>query len=625
MASTDLVFVAPLVAASNDLVFGAIRTGIVALVATVPAPTLSVSLHAEAPSATGVVVSYVVPAPVLYAFAGYDNVTPNRMHSTTAAAWQEGDTLAVAARSALQGADPLPVYRNAAWGIADPLRHFARVSSQAAERSERPATGNWQEAPPVSNSYESSNQDLARTKTEGAYWWANAIHAGADVFGGWQDRIRAPRPDTASRWQIAVPASVSRRAFAGAGVARPHTHTGRWQDAMRPPPGYWAIPLPPLPVERCYYPPFGNAVGLVFREAHSGTPHLLFVCNRLAEDVATAIIPVRRVYVVLNDVRLFRVDGNIELPVEAFSLSADVDSWTFGFTATLPASALANVEPAAFGSPVEVDASINGTHFRLLVERIGRERTFGRSRITVSGRGISAMLADPYSPVLPFSNTQERTAQQLVNDSLTTNGVPLGWSVDWRITDWLVPAGVFSHQGRYVDAVNAIVGAAGAYVQPHPTAKTLIVLPRYPVAPWAFGTATPDLELPSAAVEQDGISWQEFPEYNAVYVGGAADGILAQVKRTGSAGDKPAPMIVDPLITATAAARQRGVAVLGKTGRIATVSLTMPVLPESGIVQPGKLIRYMDGIVPRLGISRSVQVQTEFAKVRQTIEVEAHA
>ena len=92
-------------------------------------------------------------------------------------------------------------------------------------------------------------------------------------------------------------------------------------------------------------------------------------------------------------------------------------------------------------------ATVNGTAFHVLAKNLSRERVFGDASIRITGRGRSAALAAPYAPVMNFANTEQRSAQQLMEDVLTINGIPLGWTVDWALTDWLVPAGVFAKQG----------------------------------------------------------------------------------------------------------------------------------------------------------------------------------
>ena len=110
--------------------------------------------------------------------------------------------------------------------------------------------------------------------------------------------------------------------------------------------------------------------------------------------------------------------------------------------------------------------------------------------VTGASRGIGAVIAkqlagEGFAVAINYANSAARTAQQLMADVLTINNASIGWDVDWGITDWLVPAGVWTHQGPYISAVLDIASAVGAYVQPHDTAATLRILPRYPAAPWA--------------------------------------------------------------------------------------------------------------------------------------------
>ena len=340
---------------------------------------------------------------------------------------------------------------------------------------------------------------------------------------------------------------------------------------------------------------------------------------------ALVIIPVRKVYLVLNDTHLYKLDGMIDLPTLGMQLSLDVDSWTWGFSATLPADQLPRVVPDVDGTPVLLAAVINGESFYLLAESIQRERSFGAATIRIAGRGKNAMLDAPYALTQSFGNAgADRTAAQLLDDALKLNGVSIGWSVDFDLDDWLVDAGAWSVQGSHMAGALSVAGAAGGYIQPHPTDDVLRVLPRYPTAPWDWAGVSPDYELPSAVTVQEGIAWVEKPRYNRVFVSGQSKGVLGQVTRSGTAGDLVAPMITDPLITRAAAARQRGINVLADTGRIATVSLRLPVLVETGIITPGKFVRYNDMGVYRLGIVRSTAVDVRFPEVWQTIGVETH-
>ena len=341
---------------------------------------------------------------------------------------------------------------------------------------------------------------------------------------------------------------------------------------------------------------------------------------------ALVVVPVQRVYIVINSASLVRVDGGIQIPMLAMSMSLDVDSWTWTASASLPGRALDAVAPDSSGTPVEVEATINGVPYRFLVETINRDRTFNQSALKIGMRGKTALLDAPYAMTQSFGNTGPRTMAQLAEDVLTVNGVAMGWAVNWTPEAWTVPTGAFSHQGTYIGALNALAGASGAYVQPHRTLQELSVLSRYPTAPWDWPGASPDFELPSAVTVQEGIEWVNRPNYNRVFVSGVSQGVLGQVTRLPTAGDIVAPMVTDALITDAVAVRLRGLPVLADTGRIAKVSLKLPVLPATGIIEPGKMVRYVDGAVTRIGICRSVAVSlgANAVDLRQTITVETH-
>ena len=53
--------------------------------------------------------------------------------------------------------------------------------------------------------------------------------------------------------------------------------------------------------------------------------------------------------------------------------------------------------------------------------------------------------------------------------------------------------------------------------------------------------------------------------------------------------------------------------------------LRLPVLAETGIIEPGAFVEYQDGSVTRLGIVRSTQVEAGMPEVWQTLGVQSHA
>ena len=436
-------------------------------------------------------------------------------------------------------------------------------------------------------------------------------------------RIRSHNPR--SVWQNARAVGLRHGSTMDTATALWRHWAPRYQAARRPPPGrsHRVLPEPPPP-SSCYSP----SAQLLFAARAAFDARLLFVCEDVTgpiPDGNTVRVPVRRVYFVINTVTLHRLPDGLPVPVFNLSLSLDAASWTWGFEAQLPAKAEALVAPGSASGPVELVASVNGTPFRVLAESISRERVFGDASIRISGRGRNAVLAAPYAPVMTFQQPQARTARQLMDDVLTVNGVPMGWNIDWGLTDWNVPAGVFARQGTWIEALSSIASAVGGYLIPHPSDQSICVRHRYPTAPWAWNTVTPDFVLPVDAVARESLRWVEKPAYNRVFVSGQDVGVLGQVTRAGTAGEVLAPMVVDTLITEAAAARQRGLAVLADTGQQIEVTLRLPVLAETGIIEPGAFVEYQDGNVTRLGIVRSTQVEAGMPEVWQTLGVQSHA
>ena len=604
---TDLVFKDPPVGPGPvRLVFGA--TG-----GTDPAPVPVVLTHYAA-----------MPAPGFAMAVVYDNrVTRWRSHSVTAphqAAAPAAHTLASgwgAPRKELGGI-------GLHWGSAAPVQHLASTPWRSTAVRQVAAHAPWQMAQPLWHGIGVGFQSAARRQAMAAAIWQMAQPRGITAASGMQTATKL-QAHMLARWQSAEHVLLHIQSPLGASTRFIGSHTSLpWTHARRPPPGREAWPpeviTPPtgyVPDTHLLFqcPPLvGMPVGLVFGR---------HPCKGPVGPGNTIVIPVRRYYVVINDITLRRVDGNYELLAYGLSMSIDRDSWTWSFSATLRADAPPYLEPGSRTEPVELEATINRTPYRLQVEKNSRDTQFGAVRIRISGRGRAAILAAPYAPVLNFGNSAPRTAQQLMADVLTINGVSIGWDVDWGLVDWPVPAGAWAMQGSYIDAITDIAAAAGGYVQPHATDATLRILPSYPKPPWEWDTITPDIELPAAAASVESIEWVDMPAYNRVFLGGVSKGVFGPFKRTGSDGSLLAPPVTHALITHADAHRQRGLSELSNTGRQAHYQLKTQVMPETGIIVPGNFVRYVGG-APVIGIVRGTRLDWSRPVMRQTIGVETH-
>jgi hypothetical protein len=619
-----LLFALP-AAGNADLLFGDMGNAPVVLDAELTLVGVLPALTLQAVFVPGIPLSIAatLPAMTVAMSINYDA----RVSRPTVSQAQARQTAAIPLRTAhvsIKQQDALPSHAAVFEEItaAQPLTATWHTDVDDAEhRVKSQTTGRLSGAVPLSSRRTAAAQDAVRMRRSTIGRAESALRLTRMVQAATQDTLRDARSLIAGQTNAAQPLFIQHRDVARLGAPVWRAFAGQWQDAMRPQPGQTPPVIPP--VEPCYTP----SPHLVFSQPSAVDGHLVFLCERggpVEPPAATIIIPVRSVYMILNQSTSLVVASTGQ-PLEASGLqvSIDADSWAWSWSATVPGVYLSMLT-TTYGDTVELLGNIAGTEFLLSVERIQRSRQFGKSTLAISGRNRAAWLASPYAQEKTTASAEARTAQQLMAAALTENGVSLGWSLDWQITDWTVPGGVWSHSGTAIDACTDVASAVGAYIQSHRTDQVLHVLPRYPAAPWAWGTLTPDIELPEDVITVEGIEYLDKPAYDSVFVAGQAGGIHAPITRVGFAGNRPAPMVSHPLITHADAARQRGVAILGDTGRQRLITLSVPVLQETGVILPGKMIRYVEQGKTHVGIARSVSVSDAFPKATQQVSIESH-
>ncbi|WP_147476795.1 hypothetical protein [Vandammella animalimorsus] len=556
-------------------------------------------------------------------------------------------------------------------GVARPLVRAAASDAQPAQPLRQPLAGSFTRAQ-ASGQRSASRAQQARPMPLPAWAgaWASTQRAGAGAAGRMQDaqglqwggqyrwqQAQALRLQRSSRAQQAhsarqqwrwafetallLHALLAGRAQQALPLALAHAGGARLALLLHSPPwaGRWQLAMPAPPALRhpddgsaqpqpqgCYTP----SAQLVFCRP-SGGAELLFECGAGAcsngPSPETVVVPVRRVYIVHNSITLTRIEGGVELHPLTFEASLDVDSWTWSWSATLHHSMGHYLGRQADGEAPVVEAVINGQALRLRIESRGLDERFNPSRWRISGRGINAILSAPHAPTMAFSFRDQLSAQQIAQQVLTLNGVPIGWDVDWQLPDWQVPGGSWVYGGSYMDAINELARAVGGYVQPHATLPQLRLLPRYPTRPWQWDSVTPDYELPAGMAELRATEFVERPHYNRIWVGGEAAGVSGFITRGGSAGDQVAPQALHPLITDSQAQLARGIAELSNTGAQEHVTLSLQVLPQTGLILPGKFVRHTFPAGANrqvFGIVRRTSIHYDAPKLRQSITLEAH-
>ena len=341
----------------------------------------------------------------------------------------------------------------------------------------------------------------------------------------------------------------------------------------------------------------------------------------------TCILPAR-FYMTAHTIFAQRLPDLTDIPIFDATVSADSGSYCWTLSASGPSSLFGLLAPVG-GLPVQLRVTLDGMPWVFAVDTMSRTSAFGKTGVSISGRSVTALIGAPYLRATARTNTEARLAQQLALDALQFSGVAL----DWGLTDWLVPTAAWSHMGTPLDAVQAIAQAAGGYLQSHRSEATLLTRHPYsqrtgdqPGAPWGWMTGSADVELAPDAIITEGLERKDGPDINAVYVSGTAQGVLAQVKRTGSAADKLAAMVTDALITDAIAARQRGLSILGTAGPQYNVRMDLPVLTgvgQPGVLDVGQLVQ-INASTPWRGRVRAVSVSAKSPSLRQSITLERH-
>lgn len=338
-------------------------------------------------------------------------------------------------------------------------------------------------------------------------------------------------------------------------------------------------------------------------------------------------------YMIANSVSLVVLPDRTPLDATGLQVSRDIDAFSWTLSANLFGVTSLNLVRPDSNGPKTVELTINGHVWLFLVERYTGQGKFPSERYSINGVSRSQLLAEPYAPKRSAVNAVAINARQAAEDQLLNTGFTLEWdSLNQAPPDWTIPATAMSYQDQTAMQVIArIAEAVGAVVRPALAGDSISVVPRYREAVWWWETAIADRIIPAEIVGEWGSEWTPQPSWNSCYVSGTTHGVAVDVRRAGTAGDQPAPDVYDDLITATDAARQRGIAELCKGGNQEIVTRTMPLFPAAsapGLIEPAMLCEVRE---PGGGSWRGLCLSTDISadgtgasRVKQTIKLERH-
>lgn len=339
----------------------------------------------------------------------------------------------------------------------------------------------------------------------------------------------------------------------------------------------------------------------------------------------------RRTYVVLNQIEVVRLPDRLPIEVDSVSLAGGRDAWCWDARLSLADPAqLALLQPTVDG-PRSVEISLNGYKWIIAIEAFDKGKVFASEEASVSGRSVTAQLAEPYAPARTSETTLARTMIQLADAEVAGSAV----TADYGTVSWLVPAGAWYYEGLTpMSALVRIAEASGGVVQSHPSDPVVQIRARYPVSPWEWPTTPPDVTIPDDVVTGTRLQLQSRPLFDAVICAGERVGVSARVRRDGELGQTYAPQQVDQLITHADGARERGRNVLSDRGGQASVDHDLPLFGaplqpgQPGLVLPLMLARRESADETWHGLVTSVRIeahrQDKAVEIVQTVTIERH-
>ncbi|OOC09720.1 hypothetical protein B1A74_09570 [Thioalkalivibrio halophilus] len=519
-----------------------------------------------------------------------------------------------------QAGDPIRVSTASVWGrLPERPRETAAPWPQALRERPRATQSAWGDVPP------------RREYTEAP--WLDTLTPRTPHTDTPHSEPPPKRTHTEAQWGSTHPLA---RLLEALHYQPPHKRTltrlpwnGVWGITffIRPEPD----PDDPDPTpDPCYQPPAGDAVAMVmdrpWQEQPGDAVHLHLLCPGETPPQPALQIPTLKVYTMINDIHVTRLDDGLEIDAARLALGLDTAAHTWSFSATLLGpDAVAAVQPDSEGEPVTLVVEINGYTWHVLVEEWTETREFAQRGVNVQGRGLTATLTSPYLQPVSGQITAPTNVQQAFEALLP---VDQNWSITWDadLADWMLPEGAWSWgEDTPLSIIHQAATEVGMVVIPDRAARTLRFRPRYPVLPWQYSDATPDLTIPDAAILRLGRQQPITTQANAVYVhGGDTGGRLVQVSRTGSAADRLASTRSSDLITHVDGARLLGGRILADEHRQPTIrTITLPLGGDFPLPSLADLVQVNLGSDSERATLNSVSIEARrengTVKARQTL------
>lgn len=540
--------------------------------------------------------------------AGWNQAAP--ANAQASARWRTTPTVPAAIQGRWQAGRPVGAKVSGRWRNSPGLAPRVSAGWRDAQAQAALTRAGWRHPPGVAPRISAG--------------WRDAQALAALTRAGWRYPPTVPRRIDA-HWQDAAQVRVRVMGRVREGGAVRRGARAAWREAPRPDwRPLWAsgpvVPPNPPPVPgrliRLDFSgplPGGGLIRLNFGPLVN-VPHVVYIGESIIVD---------------NSISVIRVSDEAEIEAVSTRLSRDItqSDWELQLDVA-DLDAIEMLRPAN-AEPIELLVTINGYAWRIAALSATGPRKFAAHRAQITGRSLSALLGNPYFRGRNYSNLTDQLAAQLCDAELQYTGWEMAYHPDiltLMTQDWLVETGGFSYQNKSpMEAIGMIAVALGAQLYCDRTDAKLHMAPRYVLPPWQWATATPDVVIPSDFVSVAGERISTQPAWNQAIVSGQSRGVRVTARRTGTAGNIPAPDAVDALITHPQVGRLRGISILAGAGRQAVVSLEdVPITTGMGLVEPGMLVEVQETSGAWIGLCTANTIGAQLGRVTQAPEIERH-
>ena len=315
--------------------------------------------------------------------------------------------------------------------------------------------------------------------------------------------------------------------------------------------------------------------------------------------VVTIEHPEYEVFRYMSNMLVYLEEDNSLVGVDNCSISYDLDTFTWKFTAQL-ASLADYTKVMPVGSVYQtIEVIMNTIKFRFFISNVTRNTEIASSgkvttSYTATGYSMIMVLAAPYAGVRSYAASNAQSSAALCQQEVIDQG--RNTLINWDAPIWTVPFGVHSYQSKTpVGAMLSIVNAVGCVMYPDPYLDEVTVMPYYRERPWLWSSIQPDHTMHIGQFLNDSSSVIPSDVPNAVFVyGEGTDGVGREVGISGTQATNVLPDVIDKYLTDNDAAVQRGITELAKASRIEELTLKTYVDTTTGLFYPRQVIEVTD-------------------------------